>query len=304
MKAGGCATHLHYFKQKNMRLKTFTKTSITVLTFVIVLKSVAFADGGYPARPGRLLISPSVSYFFANSAWDTTGGPKKAYPNGGKYSSIGVSVYAEYGISRKWAAVASLPFVYDDFAQNVSPKSTTSTGLSDLETGIRYYLANIDFIYYFSLQATAVTPLYHNNPALGYDEEGGELKAAVSGSGELFDRNYYFNASDGLRQYFGTNGPWQNRYSGTFGMTLDREFKNQVSITGSGIYSESTDKTFSPVLEANKDYSFFELSLSYGRSFSPEISIFATAGKFITGYNTSAGNIISLAFVYRLDYER
>jgi hypothetical protein len=77
-------------------------------------------------------------------------------------------------------------------------------------------------------------------------------------------------------------------------------FASILALTARG----KTDKTFSPVLEANKDYSFFELSLSYGRSFTPEISVFATAGKFITGYNTSAGNIISLAFVYRLDYDR
>jgi len=284
-------------------LKTHTKTLLITLTLFIGLQSRSYADGGFPVRPGRLLLAPSVSYFFANSAWDTTGTPAKRYPNNGKYSSVGVTFYGEYGISRNWAAVVSLPIVFNDFTQNVAPTSTTSTGLTDLETGIRYYLANIDYIYYFSLQGTAITPMYHNNAALGYGEEGAELKLAVSGSGTMFDRSIYFNASDGFRQYFGTNGPWQNRYSGTFGITLDAEFQNQVSVSGTGIFSESTDKTFSPVLEANKDYSFFELSLNYGHTFTDEISLFATAGKFLTGYNTSAGTIFSLAFVYRLDYK-
>jgi len=284
-------------------LKTFTKTLLITLTLFAGLQSRSFADGGFPVRPGRLLLAPSVSYFFANSAWDTTGAPAKRYLNNGKYSSIGVTFYGEYGISRNWAAVVSLPYVFNSYTQNVAPTSTTSNGLTDLETGIRYYLANIDFIYYFSLQGTAITPLYHNNAALGYGEEGGELKLAVSGSGNLFDRSIYFNASDGFRQYFGTNGPWQNRYSATFGITVDKEYQNQVSITGTGIFSQSTDKTFSPVLEANKDYSFFELSLNYGHTFTDEISVFATAGKFLTGYNTSAGTLFSLAFVYRLDYK-
>jgi hypothetical protein len=283
-------------------LKPFTKTSLTAILLFILVRSTALADGGFPVRPGRLLISPSVSYFFANSQWDTTGGPKKAFANDGKYSSVGVTLYAEYGITRKWAAVVSVPYVFNNYTQNITPKSTTSSGLSDIETGIRYYLANIDFIYYFSLQGTAITPTYHDNPSLGYGEEGAELKLAMSGSGTLFDRSIYFNAADGVRQYFGTNGPWQNRYNGTFGITLDKEFKNQISITGSGIFSESTDKQFNPVLEASKDYSFFELSLSYGRSFNDEFSVFATAGKFLTGYNTSAGTIFSLALVYRLDY--
>jgi len=284
-------------------LKTFTKTLLITLTLFASFQSRSYADGGFPVRPGRLLLAPSVSYFFANSAWnDTTGSTAKRYPNNGKFSSVGVTLYGEYGISRKWAATVSLPFVYNTYSQT-GTKDQISSGLTDMETGIRYYLANIDYIYYFSLQGTAITPLYQNNRSLGYDEEGAELKLAVSGSGTMFDRSIYFNASDGLRQYFGTNGPWQNRYSGTFGITLDDDFQNQVSVTGSGIFSESTDKTFSPILEANKDYSFFELSASYGHTFTDEISLFATAGKFLTGYNTSAGTLFSLSFVYRLDYK-
>ena len=283
-------------------LKTFTKTLLATLTLFIALQNIAFADGGFPVRPGRLLISPSVSYFFANSEWDTTGGPKKPFPNSGKYNSVGVTLYAEYGISRKWAAVVSLPYVYNNYSQSIDPKNTNTSGLSDMETGIRYYLANIDFIYYFSLQGTAITPLYHDNPSLGYGEEGAELKLAMSGSGYIGDKSIYFNASDGVRQYFGANGPWQNRYSGTFGLTLDNAFQNQVSVSATGIFSESDDKQFTPIVEANKDYSFFELSLSYGHTFTDQISLFATAGKFITGYNTSAGTIFSLAFIYRLDY--
>ena len=277
-------------------LKTFTKTLLATLILFTTLQNMAFADGGFPVRPGRLLISPSVSYFFANSEWDSTG-VKKPFPNNAKYNSVGLTLYAEYGISRKWAAIVSLPYVYNNYTG-----APTSSGLTDMETGIRYYLANIDFIYYFSLQGTAITPLYHDNPALGYGEEGAELKLAMSGSGYIGDKSIYFNASDGVRQYFGANGPWQDRYSGTFGLTLDNEFKNQVSITASGIISQSDDKQFSPIVEANKDYNFFELSLSYGHTFTDQISLFGTAGKFITGYNTSAGTIFSLAFVYRLDY--
>ena len=58
-------------------LKTFAIILFaTTLSFFLTIES-SYADGGFPVRPGRLLISPSVSYFFANSAWDTTGGPKK-----------------------------------------------------------------------------------------------------------------------------------------------------------------------------------------------------------------------------------
>ena len=280
------------------------KTSIRILLITLILsitaQSFTYADGGFPVRPGRLLISPSVSYFFANSQWDSTG-TKKAFPNNGKYSSVGVTLYSEYGISRRFAVVASLPYVYNRYTQTGFPTSNTS-GLADLETGLRYYLANIDFIYYISIQGTAITPLYSNKPNLGYGEEGAEGKLAISGTGHLFGNNTYFNASDGVRQYFGTNGPIQNRYSGTFGITLDEEFENQVSVSVSGINSFSDDKRFSPILEANKDFSFVQASLSYGHSFTREISLFASGGKFLTGRNTGDGTTFSLAFIYRLDY--
>jgi hypothetical protein len=278
-----------------------TKILLFTLIFFITAYNLSFADGGFPVRPGRLLISPSVGYFFANSQWDSTGA-KKPFANNGKYSSIGITFYSEYGISRRFAAVVSLPYVINSYTQNIDPKSTTSQGLTDLETGIRYYLANINFIYYFSIQGTAITPLYTNNNSLGYGEEGAELKLAFSGTARMGSLSTYFNASDGVRQYFGANGPIQNRYSGTFGISLDKQYKNQISATVSGINSFSNDKRFSPILETNKDFSFIEASLGYGHSFSRQVSLFLSGGKFLTGRNTGDGTTVTLAFIYRLDY--
>ncbi|WP_428328728.1 hypothetical protein [Mucilaginibacter sp.] len=280
--------------------KTFTRTLFITLIVFIAGQNKSFADGGFPVRPGRLLISPSVSYFFANSQWDSSG-VKKRFANNGKFASVGVTLYAEYGLSRRFAVVASVPYVFNNYRQTGFPNSTSS-GLTDIETGLRYYLANIDFVYYFSIQGTAITPLYSNNQSLGYGEEGAELKLAFSGSGHLGSNSTYFNVSDGVRQYFGTNGPIQNRYSGTFGLSLDSEFENQVSASVSGIYSQSNDKRFSVIPETNKDFSFLQASLSYGHSFTREISLFATGGEFLTGRNTGAGTTFSLAFIYRLDY--
>jgi len=282
--------------------KTFTRFLFFILILLTASVSVVFADGGFPVRPGRLLIAPSASYFFSNTQWDSTG-VKKSFPNAGKYTSVGITLYAEYGISRRFAAIVSLPYVYNTYTQNVAPRTTVTSGLTDLETGLRYYLFNINFVYYFSLQGTAITPTYSNNPNLGYGEEGGELKLAFSGTGSLFGKSTYFNASDGVRQYFGNNGPIQNRYTGTFGITLDDEFKNQISLSLSGINSFSDDKKFiSGIPETNRNYSFIQASLSYGYSFTRELALYATGGKFLTGRNTSDGTIFSLALIYRLDY--
>lgn len=282
-------------------LKTTTRLLFLTLILFTATYSISYADGGFPTRPGRLLIAPSVSYFFANSQWDSSG-VKKSFLNGGRFSSVGVTLYAEYGISRKFAAVASVPFVHNMYTQNTAPTSTNSSGLADMETGLRYYLANIDFIYYFSIQATAITPLYSNNASLGYGEEGGELKLAFSGTGHLGGLSTYFNAADGVRQYFGTNGPIQNRYNGTFGLSLDNDYENQISATVSGIYSQSNDKRFSVIPQTNKDFSFLQASIGFGHSFTRETSLFLSGGRFLTGRNTGIGTSVSLAFIYRLDY--
>jgi len=283
-------------------VKPFAKTLFIILILFAALQNKGFADGGFPVRPGRLLISPSVSYFFATQQWDSTG-VKKPFPNGGKYTSIGITFYSEYGISRRFAAVVTLPYVYNNYMQNIAPTNNVSNGLTDMETGIRYYLANISFIYYFSLQASAITPLYGNNPRLGYGEEGAELKFAISGSGHLGKLGTYFNVYDGIRQYFGNNGPIQNRWSGTFGLSLDKRFANQVSVGLSGINSWSNDKNFISALpETNKDFSFIQASLSYGHSFSRELALFVSGGEFLTGRNTGVGNTASVALIYRLDY--
>jgi hypothetical protein len=282
-----------------MKLTTYLKYLFTALIIGVTAYS-SFA-GGFPVRPGRLILSPSVSYFFANKEWDSTG-VKKSFPEHGKFTSISLSLYAEYGITRRFAVVALLPYVINNFQQ--TGFNTTFSGLTDAETGIKYYLANINYVYYFSLQATAITPLYKNvagAPQLGYGEEGAELKLSMAGSGNLLDRNFYFNVEDGFRQYFGALGPYQDRYSGTFGLTLDKKLKEQISVSVGGFYTFSNYKAFNQLNpSATRNFAFNQVSLTYGHSFSRLASVFITGGQFITGRNTGDGTSASLSLVYRL----
>jgi len=285
-------------------ITTFTtsfKYIIVIAVLTVLTPNLSYA-GGFPIRPGRLILSPSVTYFFADKQWDSTG-TKKPFVNNGKFTSISISLYAEYGISRRLSAVALVPYVINEFKEtNYDQKYS---GLTDAETGLKYYLANINYVYYFSLQATAITPMYKNptngGPLLGYGTEGAELKLSFAGSGTVFDRSYYFNVDEGVRQYFGTNGPIQDRYNATFGLTLDRQFKEQISASFGGFYSVSTDKYFNnlnPTLA--KNFQFSQVSISYGHAFSHQLSLFLTGGQFIIGKNTGDGTSASLAFVYRL----
>ena len=126
---------------------------------------------------------------------------------------------------------------------------------------------------------------------------------SFAGGGHLFGNNCYYVLEDGVRQYFGSAGPLQDRYNGTFGLTLDKEFENQISVAVSGFYSTSNNKEFNLLNPINnKDFAFNQASLSYGHSFDKHFSIFLTGGHFITGRNTGDGLTASGSIIYRIDY--
>ena len=263
------------------------------------MQQCCLADG-FPIRPRSFLVSPSVTYFFANKGWDSLR-VLRPFARNGQFSSMTYSLYAEYGISRRWSLVASLPYVMNQYAQTDSTGrfATKSNGLTDLETGLRYYLANINYRFYFMLQGTVITPLY-TNLALGYGLTGAELKLSFAGSGRFSGgTGYYFTVENGVRQYFGSNGPWQDRYNGTFGLTLDQKFMNQLSVSLGGIYSASNFKKFSVNPAVNKNFAFNQVTLSYGHSFTRGFSVFVSGGTFINGRNTGDGSSVSVSLVMR-----
>lgn len=265
---------------------------------LLLLSSFAAFAGGFPVRPKSLLVSPSVSYFFSNKGWDVNG-IEKPFENEGKFQSVTFSLYSEYGLTRRFTLVAILPYANNIYKDNTG-YSQISRGFADLEVGVRWYVANINYQYYFSVQGTFIQPLY-NNYNLGFKAQGGELKLTFAGSGRMLGKNYYFTVENGVRQYFGGSGPIQDRYSATFGLTLDRRFKHQISASAGGFYSVSSlNAAFDPtIIGTNKDFSFGQASLSYGYSFSKRFSMFLSAGTFINGYNTGNGSSGSATLIIR-----
>jgi hypothetical protein len=284
----------HYFNDRMNFTKTQLKYFLLAIGLILIVQNDSYA-GGFPIRPKKLLLSPSISYFYANKGWDSLR-RNMPFDKNGHFRSISYSLYAEYGISRRFAFVALLPYVNNTFEQDDYKK--TSTGLTDLETGIRYYLANINYIYYFTVQGTFITPLY-KNPDLGYMESGAEIKLSFAGSGHVFGKNYYFTVENGVRRYFGNEGPIQDRYNGSFGLTLDKKFRHQVSIALGGFYSASSFTKFSPNQATNKNFAFNQASLSYGYTFTKRFSMFVTAGTFLNGRNTGDGRSASASFILK-----
>ena len=280
-----------------MTLKnTILKYILTPILLCSVFVGESFADG-FPVRPGRISLSPSATYFFAKKAWDANS-HKGAFDDNGKFTSWSYSLYSEYGISRKFTLSVLAPYVMNNFSSDQG--TFKSSGFQDLEVGIRYYLANINYKYYFSIKATAIVPMY-NNTILGYNQKGGELKLAFAGSGHLFGKNSFFVLENGVRKYFGSESVFQDRYNATYGLTLDKKFHEQLSLSVGGFYASSINKDFNVNPSASKNFAFNQVSLSYGHSFSKNLSLFLTGGRFITGRNTAVGTNVSASLNYRID---
>ncbi|WP_114938961.1 hypothetical protein [Mucilaginibacter endophyticus] len=273
--------------------KYFLFTAITLAAF-IPTKSYG---GGFPVRPGRITLTPSATYFFANKAWDENS-HKGAFANNGKFTSWSYALYSEVGLSRRFTLSVLAPYVMNTFATDLG--TSKSSGFQDLEVGIRYYLANINYKYYFSLQGTAIVPMY-SNTALGYNQKGAELRLAFAGSGHLFGKNSFFILENGVREYFGYESVFQDRYNATYGLTLDKKFHEQISLSVGGFYATSINKEFNVNPSASKNFAFNQVALSYGHSFAKSLSMFLTGGTFITGRNTGAGTNLSASLIYRID---
>jgi hypothetical protein len=280
------------------------KININRLRYLLIAAMLFFASknsyaGPFPVRPGSLLLSPSVSYFFANKGWDSLR-RLSPFAAGGQFSSISYSLSSEYGISRRFSLLALVPYVMNDYHDNNNYSNKTN-GFTDLEVGVKCYVANINYIYYFSVQGTFIMPLYTNNVNLGYGQKGAELKASFGGSGHVFGKNYYFTIENGVRQYFGSSGPLQDRYTGTLGLTLDRRFRNQLSVSIGGFYSTSSfSGGYDPTkIASNKNFAFNQVSASYGHTFTRKLSLFLTAGTFIKGRNTGNGSSASASLIVK-----
>lgn len=275
--------------------KRFQKSLLASVFLLYVTGALA---GGFPIRPRSTVISASINYFFANKGWDTLS-RVKPFANEGKFASTTFALNAEYGISRRFTLVGMLPYTFNSY-RDTTGYSQTNQGPADLEIGLRYYAANINYTYYFSIQGTYIVPLY-NGLSLGYQAQGAELKLIFAGTGTMLNRNYSFAVENGVRQYFGGAGPIQDRYSGTFSLTLDRKYKHQVSASLGGFYSASSLGTAfnAKQVGSNRDFAFNQASLSYGFAATKKITFFVSAGKFISGRNTGRGSSASVTLIVR-----
>jgi hypothetical protein len=276
------------------------KIALLFIGLLLLANSAVYASGK-PVGKKRLFLIPAAAYFFNSTYWDPNG-VSRLYDNNRHFGSVILSLNSEYGFSRRVSLVASVPYVINHISQTGS--STSISGFGDAEIGARYYFANINYNTYFSVQASAVVPLYKNAPdkSIGYEALGGDLKFIAAGDFNLFTKKFYFEASTGGRQFFTSSGPFQLKNSLSLSYSINK--KNQVSLAGTSLYSYSTTKTpvdvTNPLNTADvKQFSFNQLTASYSYSIQRNKSLFVSFSKFITGTNTGQGTTLSLGYVYK-----
>jgi len=253
--------------------------------------------GGRPVGKKRLFIIATSSYFFNDQYWDENG-KVTSYDNNGKYSTFSLSLSAEYGFSRRVSLIASLPYSVNFFKNSVN--STTVGSLGDASIGMSYYIANIAYRTYFSVQTNFLFPVYHNTDSLnhGYGDVGANVQFLASGDFKIGEKSFSFSGTVGASQYIGDLAPLQLSFSGTLGFTITK--KDQVSLTETTASSFSPSKAFDPTSPVPaKDFTYSEITATIAHNISRNKSFFLSGTRFIVGKNTGIGNTLSLGYAYK-----
>jgi len=283
-----------------MLLKRGLKTLALLLTFLVIILLFSTRQvqaGGRPVGKHRLFVIATSSYFFNDQYWDENG-QTKSYDNNGKYSTFSLSLSAEYGFSRRVSLLVSLPYTINFFKNTVN--STTVGSLGDASVGMSYYIANIAYRTYFSVQTNFLFPVYHNTDSLnhGYGDVGANVQFLASGDFKIGEKQFAFSGTVGASQYFGPLAPLQLSFSGTLGFTVSK--KNQVSLTETTASSYSPSKAFDPTSPVPaKDFTYSELTVTVAHNISRNKSYFLSGTRFLIGKNTGIGNTLSLGYAYK-----
>jgi len=281
-------------------LKRANKASGYRLMFLLVLllfSNVAVYAGGRPVGKKRLFIIATSSYYFANRFWDENGN-SQPYAYNGKYSTLSLTINAEYGLSRRVSLSASIP--YSANFLNSTAGNTTNAALGDASVGVNYYIANIAYRTYFSIQGNFLFPLYQNSLTQdhGYGELAANTQFLAAGDFKLWDKSFSFGANVGASQYFGSLAPFQLTFGGSLGFTVSK--KNQISLSETTATSYSPSKAFDPNSPVPaKDYTFNEITGTFAHNISRNRSLFFSATRFINGKNTGIGNTVSVGYTYK-----
>jgi hypothetical protein len=264
---------------------------------ILLLSSTAAHAGGRPVGKRRLFISLGASYFY-NSKYSDQDRQVQTYANNGHNQSLSASASAEYGFSRRVSLMASVPFVSNTVKSDLA--SNTINTLGDGQVGVRYYIANISYRTYFSIQSNLIFPLYVNTDAVnrGYGKLGSSLTLAGSGDFKMFGKAFFFETDVSSSKYFGGDAPFQGTFTASLGFAVSKYYS--LSLSESSALSYSITKDLNPLSSSPaKDYSSNQITAGLSRGIGKSRSLSLSYTTFISGRNTAIGSSISLGYGFK-----
>ncbi len=270
---------------------------IISIAAVFVLNSTIVTAGGRPVGKRRLFISTGISYF-TNSKFSDQNSQTQTYANNGRNLSLSGSLSAEYGFSRRVSLMASIPFVSNTVKSDLS--SNTVNTLGDGQVGVRYYIANISYRTYFSVQTNLIFPLYVNTDAVnrGYGKLGGSVTLAGSGDFKMFGRPFFFETDVSTNKFFGGDAPFQGTVTAAIGFGISKYYS--MSFSESSTLSYSITKDLNPLSSAPaKDYASNQITAGIARGLGKSRSLSLSYTTFISGRNTAIGSSFSLGYGFK-----
>lgn len=268
------------------------------LVFFALISSVVYA--GFPIGRGKHLLVPSYNLYQAKGYWDANGNYVD-YTNSGKFVSHYFGLYGGVGLTEKLDFIGNINYTMQRKTETNFSEQNSSFG--DATLGVQYLLNSFDYYKFLTVTGSFIIPLYQNDvakqPYAGFQQVGGEVKLGFSGTNRERLKNTYYDINFGVRQFFNSEGPTQVFYDALFGVPLDD--LNKLTFSFSGINSSSTQNTFNPNnLLLNREFSYFRLTMGYGRKINQNYQFFVNIFSDITGKNTGKGSGGSISLVAKL----
>lgn len=255
---------------------------------------------GFPIGKGKYLIVPSYNLYTTKGYWDKDGNYTD-FTNNGRFASHFFGVYGGLGIGEKLDFIGNISYIIQ--RKQEPNKLEQNASLGDATLGLSYLLNSFDYYRFLTVTGSLIIPLYQNDaaktPYTGFQQVGGEVKFGFSGTNRERLSNTYFDVNAGFRQYFSPDGPAQLFADALFGVPLDAD--NKLTFSMSGNKSTSTQNSFNPNnLFLNRSFSYFRLTVGYGRKVSQHYQLFLSMFTDVSGRNTGKGGGGSISLVGEL----
>jgi len=274
------------------------KQLLTLVLFALISSAVY---AGFPIGRGKYLLVPSYNLYTAKGYWNESGSYTD-YTNSGRFASHYFGLYGGVGLTENLDFVGNVNYTIQRKMETNFTEQNASLG--DATIGLQYLMNSFDYYKFLTVTGSLIVPLYQNNPAkvpyTGFQQVGGEVKMAFSGTNRERLKNTYYDVNFGVRQYFSAEGPTQVFLDALFGVPLDEMNKLTFSLGGVQSNSSSTVLPNYNNLSANRSFSYFRLTTGYGRKIDQNYQLFITIFTDVTGKNTGKGGGGSISIVAKL----